>query len=123
MAEIADTARHQRPHVLAGAAEAATRLRDVAPSAWDDLAAHAVEPNGYYLSPWALAVDAGARGRSHVGALCGFVSIRLVALLPVVSAWRAFRLPLPIVVSAESYGTLHTPLLSRDDAVGAALAL
>lgn len=123
MAEIADTARHQRAHVLAGAVKTATRLSDVAPSAWDDLAAHAIEPNGYYLSPWALAVDAGARGRSHVNALCGFASRRLVALLPVVSAWRAFRLPLPIMVSAESYGTLHTPLLARDDAAAAAQAL
>jgi len=123
MAEIADMARHQRAHVPAGAATAATLLRDVAPAAWDDLTAQIVEPNGYYLSPWALAVDAGARGRSHVDALCGFVSRRLVALLPVVSAWRAFRLPLPVVVSAESYGTLHTPLLARDDAPSAAQAL
>jgi CelD/BcsL family acetyltransferase involved in cellulose biosynthesis len=123
MAEIADTARHQQAHVLAGAATAATRLRDVAPSAWDDLAAHSIEPNGYYLSPWALAVDAGARGRSHVDALCGFAARRLIALLPVVSAWRAFHLPLPIVVSAESYGTLHTPLLARDDVSAATQAL
>ena len=123
MAEIADIARHQRAPDLAGAVKTATPLRDVAPAAWDELAAHTIEPNGYYLSPWALAVDAGARGRSHVDALCGLVSRRLVALLPVVSAWRAFRLPLPIVVSAESYGTLHTPLLARDDAAAAAQAL
>ena len=123
MVEIADTARRGRAHVTAGAVRTATPLRDVAPTAWDELAAHAIEPNGYYLSPWALAVDAGARGRSHVDALCGFVSRRLVALLPVVSAWRAFRLPLPIIVSAESYGTLHTPLLARDDAAAAARAL
>jgi len=123
MAEIADTARQQRADIMAGAVRTTTPLRDVAPAAWDELAAHTVEANGYYLSPWALAVDAGARGRSHVDALCGFVSRRLVALLPVVSAWRAFRLPLPIVVSAESYGTLHTPLLARDDAAAAALAL
>jgi CelD/BcsL family acetyltransferase involved in cellulose biosynthesis len=123
MAEIADMARPQRAHVMAGAVKATTPLRDVAPAAWDELAAQTIEPNGYYLSPWALAVDAGARGRSHVDALCGFVSHRLVALLPMASAWRAYRLPLPIVVSAESYGTLHTPLLARDDATVAAQAL
>lgn len=124
MAEIADMSRRQNAPRLAGAARTATRLREVASAAWDDLAAHALEPNGYYLSPWALAVDAGARGRSDVDVLCGFAPARrLVALLPVVSAWRAFRLPLPIVVSAESYGTLHTPLLLGDDAIGAAQAL
>jgi CelD/BcsL family acetyltransferase involved in cellulose biosynthesis len=124
MVEIADMARPARNETGPGAATAAIALRDVAPSAWDDLTARTIEPNGYYLSPWALAVDAGARGRSHVDALCGFApSRRLSALLPVVSAWRAFRLPLPALVSAESYGTLHTPLLARDDAVGAARAL
>jgi CelD/BcsL family acetyltransferase involved in cellulose biosynthesis len=123
MVEIADMAPQGRAQ-SGSAAAAARRLRDVAPSAWDDLAARAVEPNGYYLSPWALAVDAGARRRSHVDALCGLTGARrLVALLPVVSAWRALRLPLPLLVSAESYGTLHTPLLSRDDATSAAQAL
>jgi CelD/BcsL family acetyltransferase involved in cellulose biosynthesis len=124
MVEIADMARSERAQTGPGAAGMATALREVAPSAWDDLASRTIEPNGYYLSPWALAVDAGARGRSHVDALCGLApSRRLVALLPVVSAWRAYRLPLPVVVSAESYGTLHTPLLARDDATGAARAL
>ncbi len=124
MVEIAEMARHGRAQSRSGAGTAAQRLRDVAPSSWDELAAGAVEPNGYYLSPWALAVDAGARRRSHVDALCGLTPARrLIALLPVVSAWRAFRLPLPLLVSAESYGTLHTPLLSRADATGAAQAL
>lgn len=124
MVEIADMARHQRSQTGSGAARAATALSEVAPSAWDDLTSRAIEPNGYYLSPWALAVDAGARGRSHVDALCGFApSRRLAALLPVVSAWRAYRLPLPVLVSAESDGTLHTALLARDDAAGAARTL
>ncbi len=124
MVEIADMARHRRAPSESAAATAARRLRDVAPSAWDELASRAIEPNGYYLSPWALAVDAGARRRSNVGALCGTSPARrLVALLPVVSAWRALRLPLPILVSAESYGTLHTPLLASDDPPSAAQAL
>src|SRR6516164_3472875 len=103
MVEIADMAPRERAQSGSGAVTPARRLRDVAPSAWDDLAARAVEPNGYYLSPWALAVDAGARRRSHVDALCGWTAARrLVALLPVISARRAFRLPLPFLVSAES---------------------
>jgi CelD/BcsL family acetyltransferase involved in cellulose biosynthesis len=124
MVEIADMAPRERAQSGSSAVTPVRRLRDVAPSAWDDLAARAVEPNGYYLSPWALAVDAGARRRSHVDALCGWTAARrLVGLLPVVSAWRAFRLPLPVLVSAESYGTLHTPLLAGDDAADAAQAL
>jgi CelD/BcsL family acetyltransferase involved in cellulose biosynthesis len=124
MVEIADMAPRGRAQSGSGAAAPARWLRDVAPSAWDDLAARAVEPNGYYLSPWALAVDAGARRRSDVDALCGATAARrLVALLPVVSAWRALRLPLPFLVSAESYGTLHTPLLAGDEAANAAQAL
>jgi hypothetical protein len=41
--------------------------------------------------------------------------------LPVISIWRACKIPLPALVSASPYGTLCTPLLDRDvagDAVG-----
>src|SRR5262249_45381027 len=100
------------------------RLRDVARPAWAELGREAIEPNGYYLPGWALAVDATARGRGNVGALCGLDSSReLIGLLPVISAWRAYRLPLPVLVAAEAYGTLRTPLLNRADAAAAARAL
>ncbi|MFX8207407.1 hypothetical protein ABTL06_19555, partial [Acinetobacter baumannii] len=40
----------------------------VAPQAWRDLAARALEPNGYYLPGWELAVNASARGRTGTSA-------------------------------------------------------
>jgi hypothetical protein len=39
---------------------------------------------------------------------------RLIGLMPVVSLWRAWRIPLPALVSAHPYGTLCTPPLDRD---------
>ena len=37
--------------------------------------------------------------------------------------WRAYRIPLPALVSADPYGTLCTPLLDRDAAEDAAAGL
>ncbi len=34
--------------------------------------------------------------------------------MPVISMWRAYRIPLPALVSAHPYGTLCTPPLDRD---------
>ena len=45
---------------------------------------------------------------------------RLIGLLPVISMWRAYKIPLPALVSANPYGTLCTPLLDRDMADDAA---
>ena len=44
-------------------------LASVAADGWRALADRAVEPNGYYLPDWALAIDASARGRTNVSAL------------------------------------------------------
>jgi CelD/BcsL family acetyltransferase involved in cellulose biosynthesis len=44
-------------------------------------------------------------------------------LIPVVSLWRAFKIPLPALTSAHPYGTLCTPLIDRDRAETAAIAL
>ena len=38
----------------------------------------------------------------------------LIGLMPVISMWRAYKIPLPVLVSADPYGTLCTPLLDRD---------
>jgi CelD/BcsL family acetyltransferase involved in cellulose biosynthesis len=103
-------------------------LTAVAASDWRALAEHALEPNGYYLPDWELAVNASARGRTGVSALSAWSdaaspqdgAARLIGLLPVISMWRAYRIPLPALVSADPYGTLCTPLLDRnfaDDAV------
>ena len=101
---------------------------------WRALAERAIEPNGYYLPAWELAVNASAHGRTGVSALRAWrdaspnrlASIelapsedptsepaRLIGLLPVVSLWRACKIPLPALASASPYGTLCTPLLDR----------
>ena len=95
------------------------------------LAERAVEPNGYYLPAWELAVNASARGRTGVSALSAWSEVspaqgderRLIGLLPVVSMWRDCKIPLPALVSASPYGTLCTPLLDRDIAGEAARRL
>lgn len=101
-------------------------LTAIASEDWRALAARAIEPNGYYLSDWELAVNASATGRTDVAALASWSTAsppRLIGLLPVVSGWQAFRLPLPALVSASPYGTLSTPLLDRFETRAAVDAL
>lgn len=87
-------------------------------AAWCDLATRVIEPNGYYLPEWVIA----ANGDDAVPrALTAQDSAgRLIGLLPVISCWRAFRLPLPALVSADPFRSLDTPLLDRDAADDAA---
>jgi CelD/BcsL family acetyltransferase involved in cellulose biosynthesis len=97
-------------------------LSDITASQWRRLAERAVEPNGYYLPDWELAVNAFARGRTGVSALGAWRdaptaqdgTTNLIGLVPVISLWRAYRIPLPGLVSADPYGTLATPLIDRD---------
>ncbi|WP_346656029.1 GNAT family N-acetyltransferase [Bradyrhizobium sp. dw_78] len=89
-------------------------LASIAPSPWHELADRATEPNGYYLPEWELAVNAFAPGHTGAAALAVWNEARLIGLLPVVSLWRACRIPLSAFVSAHPYGTLCTPLLDRD---------
>ena len=98
---------------------------------WRALAERAIEPNGYYLPAWELAVNAFARGRTDAAALSVWRDVSLVpgdqtgliGLLPVVSLWRACKIPLPALASASPYGTLCTPLLDRGLAEEAAKGL
>jgi CelD/BcsL family acetyltransferase involved in cellulose biosynthesis len=93
---------------------------------WRTLSDAALEPNGYYLPDWELAVNASARGRTGVSALRAYADApahALIGLMPVVPLWRATRLPLPALVSGHPYGTLCTPLLDRDIADVAATRL
>jgi CelD/BcsL family acetyltransferase involved in cellulose biosynthesis len=103
-------------------ADAFVPLTAVAAQPWRALAERAIEPNGYYLPDWELAVNAFATGRTGVSALSAWSgtplaqdgTARLIGLMPVISMWRAYRIPLPALVSASPYGTLGTPPLDRD---------
>ncbi|HET6838954.1 MAG TPA: GNAT family N-acetyltransferase [Bradyrhizobium sp.] len=111
--------------------KACAPLATVAESQWRALTERAIEPNGYYLADWELAVNASARGRSGVSVLKAWSepsfaqadAPRLIGLAPVVSMWRAYKIPLPALVSADPYGTLCTPLLDRDVAEDAVVKL
>jgi len=121
--DIADTAlvhRALKPDA-AGTRAALAPLTNVSADAWRRLADRAVEPNGYYLPDWELAIDASARGRTNAFAVCAWRDARLTGLLPVISMWRAYGIPLPALVSADPYGTLCTPLLDREQAEASAL--
>ncbi len=139
---MADIARLSRPLVNDGEGEHApvaafpahqsrraglAPLTDIPVDEWRGLAERATEPNGYYLPAWELAVNASARGRTGAFALGAWQEASpaaeaapLIGLLPVVSLWRAYKIPLPAWASASPYGTLCTPLLDRghtDEAV------
>jgi CelD/BcsL family acetyltransferase involved in cellulose biosynthesis len=99
-------------------------LATVDAAQWQALSERSIEPNGYYLPGWELAVSAAARGRTGAMALrADDASAQLIGLMPVVSLWRAWQIPLPALVSAHPYGTLCSPLLDRDAAEEAAARL
>src|SRR6266404_4235325 len=98
-----------------GAGGALTPLAGISVSQWRALSTRTAEPNGYYLPEWELAVNASARGRLDAAALGAWRDAStLIGLMPVISMWRAYKIPLPALVSADPYGTLCTPLLDRD---------
>jgi CelD/BcsL family acetyltransferase involved in cellulose biosynthesis len=108
----------------AKAADALTPLADVPTGPWRALSERAAEPNGYYLPEWELAVNASARGRTGAAALGAWSDpATLIGLMPVISMWRGYRIPLPALVSADPYGTLCTPPLDRDLAEDAVAGL
>ena len=98
-------------------------LTSIATNQWRELSEHACEPNGYYLPGWELAVNAFAHSRTGASALAAWNGDRLIGLMPVVSMWHAYKIPLPALVSAQPYGTLCTPPLDRTMALEAAAQL
>lgn len=94
-------------------------LATVSIDQWRRLSDNAVEPNGYYLPEWETSVNAFAQGRTGVSALTAEIpevdgSPRLIGLMPAISAWRAYKLPVPALVTADPYGALGTPILDRE---------
>jgi CelD/BcsL family acetyltransferase involved in cellulose biosynthesis len=126
VADIADTSTVRRASSqdanahAPGSGGALTPLAGVSTAQWRALSTRTAEPNGYYLPEWELAVNASARGRLDTNALSAWRDAStLIGLVPVISMWRAYRIPLPALVSADPYGTLCTPLLDRDMAAEA----
>jgi CelD/BcsL family acetyltransferase involved in cellulose biosynthesis len=125
--EIADRAAVGRASV--NDASGLRPLTAVPLSQWRALSDRAIEPNGYYLPSWETAVDAFASGRTGAFALLARSAAapdgasRLIGLVPVISMMRAYKIPLPALVSAHPYGTLCTPPLDRDRAQDAATGL
>jgi CelD/BcsL family acetyltransferase involved in cellulose biosynthesis len=128
--ELAGTAMVRRASAIDATARRARRyatssgqllpLDAVDTGQWRALADCAIEPNGYYLPDWELAVNASAPGRTGAAALAAWGEAGLIGLMPVVSLSRAYRIPLPALISAHPYGTLCTPLLDREMAEDAA---
>ena len=100
-----------------------SRSTSIATDAWRELSETACEPNGYYLPGWELAVNAFAPGRTDASALAAWSGERLIGLMPLISMWRTYKIPLPALVSAHPYGTLCAPPLDRTMATEAAAQL
>ncbi|CCE09142.1 conserved hypothetical protein [Bradyrhizobium sp. STM 3843] len=103
--------------LTSGPAHSLVQLDAIPLGDWGALCDRALEPNGYYLPDWEAAVNASARGRTGTSALCVWNDgppARLIGLMPVTSLWRAYKVPLPALVSGHPYGTLCTPLVDRD---------
>jgi len=86
-------------------------------AAWEGLAARAVEPNVFYEPAWMRAVSAHAKDYRDAKVLLawdGPAKKRLLGLMPVWTAWRALKLPLPALVAWQPYAPLRTPLLDRE---------
>jgi CelD/BcsL family acetyltransferase involved in cellulose biosynthesis len=101
---------------LAADTNALMRLTAIGTNPWRGLGERAIEPNAYYLPEWELAVNASVSRRTGASVLSAWNDVGLIGLLPVVSMSRAYKIPLPALVSAHPYGTLCTPPLDRDTA-------
>ena len=106
-------------------------LGGIDPDAWRNLTDRALEPNGYHLPEWDLALHAAAPERNALAALAawgrssagGNPLPQLNGVVPIVSFREAYRVPLPILVNADPFTSLGTPLIDRNAPVDAAAAI
>lgn len=88
--------------------------------AWEDLAAHALEPNPFH-EPWMLlpALESFARADEDVGIVTVWISSKLGALLPVRRVRLASALPPRVLATwSHKHSMLGTPLV-RSGTMGA----
>jgi len=111
------------PRVHAAETDALMRLTAIGTNLWRGLSERAIEPHGYYLPEWELAVNASASRQTGASVLSAWSDTGLIGLLPVAPMSRAYKIPLPALVSAHPYGTLCTPPLDRDVAYDAVTQL
>ncbi len=91
-------------------------IADIPEAAWRELAGRAIEPNMFYEPTWLRAVSNHAREYRNAKALLawdGPQKTRLLGLMPVWTAWRALKLPVPMLVAWQPYVPLRTPLLDK----------
>lgn len=98
-------------------------LGDVPRAQWDALAAAPLDPNGFFDPGFVLNAAAHARHGGGVQALAAYSAGRLIGLLPVMTASRAVKLPIPALIATQPYNSLTTPLLDRQQGERAAGAL
>jgi CelD/BcsL family acetyltransferase involved in cellulose biosynthesis len=100
-------------------------IADVPRDAWEALAQNSIEPNAFFDPGFALAASGFAWGGKGSQTLVAFDGAdgKINGLLPVVSAWHAYKLPLPAFVALQPYSPLTSPLLDKDHAIAAAGAL
>lgn len=95
-------------------------LSDVVRPQWEALATDPIDPNGFFDPGFSLNSAAHAHHGGGAQALASYAGGRLIGLLPVMSASRTLKLPIPALVSTQPYNSLTTPLLDRQQAERAA---
>ncbi len=98
-------------------------LAEISRAQWEALAADPIDPNGFFDPGFSLNSAAHAHHGGGAQALAAYAAGRLIGLLPVMSASRAVKLPIPALVSTQPYNSLTTPLLDRQQAERAAAEL
>lgn len=95
-------------------------MHSITRAAWDRLSDAAIEANGFLAADYALAAAALSDRPGLLTAHAAGSARPLIGLLPVISAWRALRLPVPALIAHQAYSPLSVPLLHQDHAEAAA---